>query len=280
MTYRLLLLQAHAGLHTGQPESPERLRRDPETAQPLLAGSTLLGALRKQIRDQLYRDYQNQEDWKQAANADERLVQLFGTSEPRTPGALGCTPGRLLLLPVRSLRGVYAWVTSPSVLLGLVRDLAATGLSELPELPTLQTFEAQCAEDHPALLEDQQLLFEELSFRRRGDASALVTWLQQGPLAGTQLAERLPQRLVLISDAAFAHFSQAAMLAMVHPEGTRQAHLEMLPPDSCFYSLLNLDGETPWETLSERFPPTLYLGSHRSTGQGLCAASLIALEAA
>ncbi|PKL76997.1 MAG: hypothetical protein CVV27_07435 [Candidatus Melainabacteria bacterium HGW-Melainabacteria-1] len=285
---RLLLLQTHSGLHTGQPQAPDRLSRDPESGRPILRPASLLGALRKQIRDQLYSRYQDQSDWKSAANQDEHLTTLFGPprqpGQAAEPGALAATTGQLLLLPVRSLQGGFTWVSSPGVLAALALNLATLDLEPLPELPTLHPFEALCHESHAGLLEGQHLLLEELSFQRRGDMPKLTSWLSQiGLLGGLPVAAQLPKHLVLISDTAFDHFMRYATVPMVRgqfdPEGSqrnqRLQHIEMLPPDAWLYSLLNLDGEYDWDPYLASIPSHLYLGSHRTTGHGLCALSLI-----
>ena len=56
--------------------------------------------------------------------------------------------------------------------------------------------------------------------------------------------------------------------------GGRIQHIEMLPPNTWMYSLLSLDESLNWETNS--LPGLVYLGSHRSTGHGLCSLNLVA----
>lgn len=282
---RLLLLQTHSGLHAGQPQAPDRLSRDPETGRPFLRPAALLGALRKQMRDQLYARYRDQADWKQAAGQDPDLQTLFGSlpRNPDEPGpALDASPVQLLLLPVRSLQGVSAWVCSPGLLTSVVASLASLDLAPLPELPQLHPFDAMCREDNVCLLEGQHLLLEELSFNRRGDLQTLLDWLTQSGLLGAQaFAGELAQRLILISDTAFDHFMRYAMVPLVRSaehgpdRGARLQHVEMLPPDTWLYSLLSLDPLHSWDEHASRIPGHAYLGSHRSTGHGFCALSLV-----
>ncbi|HEY9843507.1 MAG TPA: RAMP superfamily CRISPR-associated protein, partial [Candidatus Obscuribacterales bacterium] len=285
---RLLLLQTHSGLHTGQPQNPDRLSRDPENGRPTLRPASILGALRKQIRDQLYSNYQAEPDWKQAAGQDAGLTSLFGT-KGESEGALSAKAGELLLLPVRSLHGVFAWVCSPGVLASLAQQLATLDLDPLPELPALHPFDALCHEKNVCLLEAQHLLLEELSFQRKGDLQGLLKWLtQSGLLGGHEVADRLADRLVLISDTAFDHFMRYAMLPMVRTETRTEArgengqerfqrlqHVEMLPPNTWLYSLLDLDESQNWADHAGRLPAFVYIGSHRTTGHGLCALSLV-----
>lgn len=276
---RLLLLQTYSGLHAGQPEAPDRLRRDPETGRPVLRSETILGSLRKQMRDQLYANYQAESDWKQAAAQDPGLLALFGT--PEAPGALSASHGHLLLLPVRSLHGVFTWVISPGGLAALAQNLAMLDLNPLPELPNLHPFDVLCQADHAGLLEGNHLLLEELSFQRRGEAPAVFEWLsQEGLLGGHQIKEQLPQRLALISDTAFDHFMRYALVPLMRSpskqRGTpRLQHIEMLPTESLLYSVLSLDESQDWQHSAGRLPGHVYIGSHLTTGHGLCAVSLI-----
>jgi CRISPR-associated protein Cmr4 len=56
---------------------------------------------------------------------DKDLIAVFGhpTDGDLNAGALGLTDGRILLFPVRSRRGVFAWATCPHVLTRFARDL-------------------------------------------------------------------------------------------------------------------------------------------------------------
>lgn len=276
---RLLLLQTHSGLHTGQPQAPDRLSRDAETGRPILRPASLTGALRKQMRDQLYSTHRDQEDWKAAAAQDPGLRALFGVRDDEDqPANLSISTGHLLLLPVRSLQGVYTWVTSPAVLTSLAQNLATLDLTPFPALPSPHPFDAYCQPEHPGLLEGQHLLLEELSFQRKSELKGVLDWLlQDGLLGGQPIAAELPNRLVLISDTAFDHFMRYSLLPYVRSseKGGRIQHIEMLPPNTWLYSLLSLDETLNWEDHASRLPGLIYIGSHRSTGHGLCGLSLV-----
>lgn len=281
--HRLLFLQTQAALHTGRPEAPERLSRDADSGRPILRPASLLGALRKQMRDGLYDRYRAEADWKRAAAEDPGLSALFGVRDDEDrPANLSVQTGQLLLLPVRSLQGVFTWICSPGVFTGLVQHLAMLDLDPLPEIPNLNPFEALCHETHPCLLDGQHLLLEELSFQRKGDLGSLLAWLSQdGLFGGLEQAGLLPQRLVMVSDTAFDHFMRYAMVPLVRSEPvaerrTRLQHIEMLPPDSWFYTLLSLDESQNWDEHAQALPSYAYIGSHRGTGHGLCALHLIA----
>jgi len=273
--HRLMLIQTLATTHSGHPDQPNRLLRD-ATGLPVLRASTVLGALRKQMRDALYTELQAEADWKACANQRPELLAWFGQREPHQPGHLQASPAQLLFLPVRAVQGLYAWVTSVQVLKQLAE---AAGADDLPALPNLGAVEALCAETHPSLIESRHLMLEELGLNRKAGAEAVFSWLQQ--VLGLAADHPLFQRLVILSEQAFGHFMRYAMVPQVyHQSGQsgpaqQQQHLETLPPQSWLYARLSLAADADWSALQSAFPSQLSLGSHRTTGSGLCSVSLL-----
>lgn len=263
--HRLLLIQTLAPTHNGQSDQPHRLLRDTETSLPLIRSTTLLGALRKQLRDARYAQYQTAENWKAAAQNDPEQLALFGT--PDAPAGLQSTPARLLLLPVRALQGVFSWVISPQILKALASHYPE---QPLPKIPQLASSETICSAEHPSLMAETQLVFEELAFKRKEDSTELLNWLRDT----LHLPERVLNRLAIISDHLLLHFARHALVSQVYhaqtPSGLRQ-HLECLPAQTWFYSILS--HSSPWD--SSQWPNQAWLGSHRSTGQGLCHLTLL-----
>ncbi|HBO34776.1 MAG TPA: type III-B CRISPR module RAMP protein Cmr4 [Anaerolineaceae bacterium] len=113
MQTKLLFIQALSSLQPGTGQGvgviDQPVSREKATGLPYLPGSTIKGVLR--------------DCWELENNPD--LEKVFGqTTEASEPyaGSVSLMDGRLLLLPVRSLAGVFAWVTSPFILNRLVRD--------------------------------------------------------------------------------------------------------------------------------------------------------------
>lgn len=124
MNARLIFVHALAPLHAGTGQGVGAIdlpiAREKATGLPFLPGSSLKGALR---------DVGGLDD---AAH-----TLIFG---PRTEnadehaGSLQLADQRLLLMPIRSLVGTFAWVTSPYVLRRFARDARDTGAAgELPD---------------------------------------------------------------------------------------------------------------------------------------------------
>lgn len=111
------------------------IQREEHTQFPKIEASGIKGALRE-VFEQNFKKAGKKVD-------DLDLVAVFGhpTDGDKNAGALGLTDGRLLLFPVRSRRGVFAWVTCPRVLTRFVRDLKVSvangGGSEVESLAGL-----------------------------------------------------------------------------------------------------------------------------------------------
>jgi CRISPR-associated protein Cmr4 len=113
-------LHAGTGQGTGIIDLP--IAREKATGLPFLPGSSLKGTLRARCG--------NSEDCR----------KVFGPEMEGRPAndhhasSAQFSDQRLLLLPIRSLAGTFAWVTSPYILRRFARDVVDAGLS-LPEKP-------------------------------------------------------------------------------------------------------------------------------------------------
>ena len=126
-------------LHTGSGQGfgaiDRPLLRESTTGYPYVQSATLKGALAARQREKLRAagapEGTERDDWERD---DPAYRAAFGRGE--TDGNQGCllfTQADLLLFPVRSLAGTFAWVTSPLVLARLARflDLVAPGDQDL-----------------------------------------------------------------------------------------------------------------------------------------------------
>lgn len=93
------------------------IQREAHTLFPKIEASGIKGAFRD-VFERIYKAKGQNE-------TDRELVALFGHPKngDENAGALGLTDGRLLLFPVRSRQGVFAWATCPRVLTRFERDL-------------------------------------------------------------------------------------------------------------------------------------------------------------
>lgn len=128
MKANLLFLHALSPLHAGTGQGVGAIdlpiAREKATGIPIIPGSTLKGVLRANFEGD-----------------DATKIGVFGPETDNASAHAGSaqfTDLRLLALPVRSLSGTFAWVTSPLLLRRLQRDcaMADTAFDEsIPEVP-------------------------------------------------------------------------------------------------------------------------------------------------
>ena len=116
---------------------------------PVIPTSSLKGALRSQLSDAL---------------TEEEIKVLFGpeSGEEAYAGALAFTEGYLLAMPVRSLKGIWALVTSPVLIQRFLRMLQLMrSLEPSPELEKLAESCKKLLEDGKAISADQAIVCKE-----------------------------------------------------------------------------------------------------------------------
>lgn len=188
MNTALLGLLAETPIHPGCGRSMGvvdlPVAREAATDYPVIAGSSLKGALRDKAETLLPK---------------EEVDLRFG--RPDQAGDLLVADARLLLLPVRSLTGSYRWLTCPHLLERFRRDLARAGITDLP--PDVKV------EPRSVLTSGTGHLFlEERQFRiQAAPAAALVTAIQP-LLAHDATQQRLADQIAVLHNDDFAWFAR------------------------------------------------------------------------
>ncbi len=132
-TVRPLFLITETPLHAGSGQElgivDLPIQRERHTGFPKIEASGLKGA----IRDV----FERKED---INKKDIELV--FGPDDPGKneafAGAIGFSDARILLFPVKSVKGVFGWITCPMVLERFKKELSLSGI-DFPELPNKNT---------------------------------------------------------------------------------------------------------------------------------------------
>jgi CRISPR-associated protein Cmr4 len=282
-TTRLLAVHARSPLHVGTGQSTASvdlpIARDRATRLPLVPGSSLKGALRARARTSL---------------PDREVIVLFGpeTENARDhAGSLVFTDSRLLLLPVRSVAGTFAWVTCPLAVAQLRRDAALVKLA-FPA-PAPKGDEWGSVSEGSSFLEVRALkkiVLEEVDLHvdPSKDVRALAEALGQLLFPEDEgWRDMLVRRLVVVSDDLFTFFARYATDVVtrvsIDPEtGTaRDGQLwteENLPPESVLVGLVE---EVPTgtrrgaagahlATLASLLAAPVQLGGKATVGRGRC----------
>jgi CRISPR-associated protein Cmr4 len=242
----ILFLYAETPLHAGSGTSlgivDLPIQRERTTGYPMIQASGLKGCLRD------------------AVNGDApKLKLVFGpdTGRGEEPsehaGALSVGDARILLFPVRSLIGVFAWVTSPNVLARFKREAEMTGLS-MSWNPIGPTDDGTAfVADGSILIANGKVVLEEFAFTARTDSGvkAIAQWLKDNALpVGDEYAywrDTLEKRLVILPEDAFRDFVQLSteVIARVRIDDTKKTvergalwTEEHLPSETLLYATL------------------------------------------
>ena len=205
-------VHAGAGMSLSIVDLP--IQRERITGLPIIQASSLKGVLRAEILSILKR--------KGEQNAEEKVKVLFGP-EPK-PGQAseyaGCVSphdARLLLFPIRSLVGVFAWATCPLVLERFKREMIAAGFPVSWDVPTLPANSHQAlVTESSEIIVEATVVLEEFAFKAQPNAEAksIAEWLVKNAFPQSEEYEPfrdwLPKRFVILPDDAFRDFTQLA----------------------------------------------------------------------
>jgi CRISPR-associated protein Cmr4 len=294
----LILLHAQTPLHPGSGAAlgvvDLPVQRERHTQWPVIPASSLKGVLRDACRERVAAQTAdaNGKSRRMLADADEQITRVFGpptADADKHAGALSLTDARILAFPVRSLKGVFAWATTPPVLERLNRDLALAGFRPIGKIPRPGPERAACAGESPLLLKDGKMVLEEFEFARSEDADEVARWIAQHAVSDDATRKRIENHLVVLQEDDFTHFARHAteVVARVGLDYERKTvrrgalfYQEFLPAETIFYSLAiasksrqSGDATTGAAILAfvrERVPAFLQIGGDETTGKGLC----------
>jgi CRISPR-associated protein Cmr4 len=191
-------LHAGSGTSLGIVDLP--IQRERTTGYPMIQASGLKGCLRDVVSD------------------DPQKVEIvFGPDTRRASdhaGALSVGDARILLFPVRSLMGVFAWITSQNVLARFKREALMAGLS-VSWNPIGPTDDGSAfVADGSILKANGKVVLEEFAFTAQTDnkVKEIANWLKDNALpVGKEYAywrDTLEKRLVILPENAFQDFVQ------------------------------------------------------------------------
>lgn len=303
-TRALLFLYTETPLHVGCGEGLGAIdlpiQRERMSGLPVAPGSGIKGALRERFRG--------------AKSPHEE--ELFGppppksraeSKEPDHAGALTVTDARLLLMPIRTVYGGWAWATCPMILERLARDLEVVGEAR-PAWADLAPPESSAllfAEKSPIAPDGANLLLEDELYKVSQRASdpagkALVEALKLALPASESYQptqRRLAGQLVVLSDEVLKQWAQrgteVATRVRIDAEtgAVSRGALwveEALPAESLLWSLAVIhdsrkprakeapqkDRNTLLKAFAEGLPQRAFFGGDRTTGRGLCGLKL------
>ena len=210
MKTNIYYLHAISPLHVGVGQAVGvvdlPIMREKSTHLPIVPGTAFKGVLR---------------DLFQGEDKEQKQLRqkLFGsdtvkTGEESQSGAVVLGDARLLLLPVRSFVGVFAYVTCPFVLKQYAADCRRSGQKALPAIPTVAQdgavmTGASVLKHTSAAGQPEKAYLEDLDLTLTSGADEWAAHFQQAFFADKE-DELLAERLLIVHDDTFVFLAETA----------------------------------------------------------------------
>ena len=263
------------------------IQRESHTHFPKIEGSSLKGSIREAFensdKDELKIHLTFGYD---ETNASENIKKIFEKEKQKQyAGALGFSDARILLFPVKSVKGVFAYVTSKEVLNRFKRDLEICGIKNNFDIPP----ENSISKESVVKLKENIVILEEYSFevKEKEETSKLADFL-----AKQTGIENIKEKLVVLEDDVFRDFvtqftevitrTKIDNLTGTVKDGALFTE-EYLPAETVMYSLVmaspvfapiedkkGFDNEEKVLKFFKKVPEVIQIGGNATIGKGIC----------
>lgn len=199
----------HAGSGSSVAYVDLPIQREKHTEYPIVQASGVKGAFRSRVEELSKGD----ED-----KAKNKMVFGPKTDADEHSGALSFGDAQVLLFPVRSFAGGFAWITCPLILNRLHRTLKTAGL-EAPDLKAMNDtadMEALVNQNSHLMVnrgaQEERVLLEDFSFlaKKNGVVQSIAAWIIEHALPADAsfdyIKTQLPARLAVLPDDRFRDF--------------------------------------------------------------------------
>ncbi len=227
------------------------VQRERHTSYPTLWSSGIKGVL----REYAYRVWQDK----------GKVNVIFGPEDgsDQYASCISITDAKVLLFPVRSVKGTFTWITCPFVLKRLKEDLKSIGKTdwpkknnseiEIPSLPIKQTdkeIQVLIKKDSELKIENEQVAFEEFVFNLKEDEDVekIAEYIYDNLLPQTEFdKDFFENHFAIVSNDVFKDFVNYAVeirtrIRIDQTTGTVKERAlfseELIPSESVFYSLV------------------------------------------
>lgn len=223
------------------------IQRESHTNFPKIEASSLKGAIREHFESKASK----KEDWVDIQllfgfdddSLSKEVKDEFPTQKDRDfSGALAFSDARLLFFPVKSFKGIFAYVTCPQVLTRFKNDLEICGTGNPFSSLSIPTQDKKTASKD--LISNDKVILEEYAFDVKDDDQNTKKFAED---LGRYLGIDLTKRLVILPDNVFSDFVKLFTEVITrnkidNAKGTVAKGAlfteEYLPAESIMYSLV------------------------------------------
>lgn len=289
-------VHAGSGSEIGIVDLP--IQREKHTGYPKIESSSLKGALRHDLAVGIKNKPEEQENFERVFGS--KPLEEEHTNESQA-SALSFIDAHILLFPVRSLRGTFAWITCRNVLERFNREmtlLCSDKASSAPQWP-LEGVEPETTSSKAVKVgNSDKIILEEYTMQAKQSDKTQSLAEKIAQSLGADMPLGIQERLVVLTDDQFADFvkmsTEINARIKVGDNGTTDRGLwseENVPPETVFYSAVLMghvragnkkkaDPEEDraetlttdkhvWRYVEERFPSVFQLEGNNTIGKGI-----------
>jgi len=283
MTTKMLFVHAltplHAGIGAGTDVIDLPIAREVSTGIPYLPGSSIKGTLRGHV-----------------AKSDRNMAsRMFGPDTRNASdyaGAMQFSDAYLVAMPIRSLAGMFAWVTSPYLLRRLQRDANDTAISNLSVNAVPLQSVALTTESKLRLGNTQRVVFEDIELQVVADTNEIRwtanvdAWAEKIATATNIEPAFVKERFCIVSDDVLSFLLRTATevraRVRLNDDKTVQTNAlwyeESLPTESILAGVVNVvpnartefSVEQMFHALAPVANSLVQFGGKTTTGHGFC----------
>lgn len=227
----LLILTCESPTHVGSGSNlgliDGPIQREKHTNYPKIESSSLKGPIREnfevsvRVKDSENIKYQiliHQTFGYDNSENNNEVKKAFENNESFM-GALNIQDAKILLFPVKSVKGIFVWITCPDVIKTFIRSLKIAGAKGVdPKTGANETnINIEIKENIVTNTSDEILIkkadekyvvLEEYSIKveKNSECEKLATFLSENILNDPYRKEKIKNKLVVVSDDTFKHF--------------------------------------------------------------------------
>ena len=234
------------------------IQRERHTGWPKIEASGLKGCIREGFENSRNKKIKIKEKEVEINSANISLV--FGPEsegdERSHAGAIAFVDARVLLFPVKSLKGIFTWITCPQVLERFKKDMEIIGL-KLPEF--FKEIRERTIASDSIIIKNNQIVLEEFSFdvEKNENTNKIAEWLSEEVFPKEDeddgywyWREKLKNDLVILKDDEFGDFVTNSTEVITRTKISNKTGTveegpwteEYLPQDTILYSIAMASG--------------------------------------